>query len=218
MEFVILSIFNMNTEIKISGPFGIYPLKSGGGVLNSLCAERVPLNTVERLTIMGDGTLKDGEETFARYKYFNGIDKPLFFFTKDNYARQDAMWHTVDDKKVLRPHLKLSLYLHDNASLVLYQPRDGSVFTEELYDFIKYFIGANISHINETSPDWMKQNHEMYKIRQDAGAFFQGGSDGFQNGFLYIEFWKPEGAQAFVDYINNNFVYKDAVYVEPDNY
>jgi hypothetical protein len=193
---------------NISGPFGNYPAKSGGGILNALCNERVPLNIVERLTINGDGTLNDGTVQFARYKHFNGIDKPLFFFANDAYARQNAMWHDVGNKKVLRPNLKLCMYLHGNASLVLYKPRDGSVFTEELYDFINGFIGANISHINESSPEWVKQNHEMYKIRKEAAAFFQGGSDGFHNGFLYIEFWKPEGAQAFVDYINNTFVYE----------
>lgn len=208
----------MITEKKISGPFGDYPVNSGGGILNALCKEGVPLNIVEQLTINGNNTLLDGTANFAQYKYFNGIDKPLFFFNKETYSRQNAMWHTVDAKKVLRPHLKLCMYLHGNASLVLYKPRDGSVFTEELYDFIKGFIGANISHVNELSSEWMKRAHEMYKIRQDAGAFFQGGSDGFQNGFLYIEFWKPEGAQAFVNYINENFVYKDAVYREMDNY
>lgn len=34
------------------------------------------------------------------------------------------------------------------------------------------------------------------------------GSSGPYEEFIYIEFWKPEGAQAFVDYVNNNFVYK----------
>jgi len=182
--------------------------KEARRLLNSLCEEGVPLNIVERLTIMCDGTLKDGEETFACYKYFDGIDKPLFFFNSVNYGHQNAVWHTVDGKEVLRPQLKLSLYLHNNASLVLYKPRDRSVFTEDLYDFIKRFMNANISHVTESSSEWTKQNHQMYKIREDAGAFFQGGSDSFHNGFLYIEFWKPKGAQAFVDYVNNTFVYE----------
>lgn len=208
----------MNTEIKISGPFGSYPANSAGGILNSLCNEGVPLNTVERLTLNGDGTIKDGNKEFARYKFFEGVDKPLFYFQDETFARHGAIWHDVNGEKVLRPKLSLGLYHHGNASLVLWNKRDGSLFTEELYDFIKTFVAANVSHVKDDSPDWMKQSHQMYKIRQDAGAFFQGGSSGFNEGFVYIEFWKPEGAQAFVDYINNNFIYKDAVYVEPDNY
>lgn len=195
----------MTTEVKINGPFGLYPRNTGGAILNSIYAMGVPLSTVERLTI-DDGRVLNGPKEFARYKWFEGITQPLFYFQSDVYGRQNVIWS--DDKK-LRPKFHLSLYHHGSASLVIYKQREKDLFTQELYDFIKQFIAANVAHVTENSSDWAKKNNEMYNIRQKAGAFFQGGSNSFDEGFIYIEFWKPEGAQAFVDYVNNNFVYGD---------
>lgn len=197
----------MNAQTSISGPFGNYPRHSSGAVLNALCSASVPLVIVERLTI-GDGRVMDGSKEFARYKWFDGVTQPLFYFQSDTYGRQSALWG--DDKK-LRPKFHLSLHHHGNASLVIYKQRENDLFTQELYDFIKGFIAANVSHVTENSSDWVKKNHEMYNIRQKAGAFFQGGYNSFEEGFIYIEFWKPEGAQAFVDYVNENFVYEGRV-------
>jgi hypothetical protein len=45
---------------------------------------------------------------------------------------------------------------------------------------------------------------ERYKIRQQAGAFLQGGHDR-EEGWILIEFWKPDGAQAIVDWVNQNW-------------
>lgn len=194
----------MTTEAKINGPFGAYPRHSTGAVLNALFSAGVPLVIVEQLTI-DVGRVMDGSKEFARYKWFDGIEQPLFYFQNDVYGRQLATW---DEDKKLRPKFHLSLHHHGSASLVIYKQRDKNLFTKELYDFIKGFIGADVSHVTESSSEWSKKNHEMYKIRQEASAFFQGGSNSFDDGFIYIEFWKPEGGQAFVDYVNNNFVYK----------
>ena len=43
-----------------------------------------------------------------------------------------------------------------------------------------------------------------YHLRQRCGAFLQGGSDK-TSGWILVEFWNPEGAQEFVDYINNEW-------------
>lgn len=195
----------------ISGPFGAYPINSGGGVLNALCGEGVPLNTVERLTIchkVGDyNIVKDGDTEFARYKYFDGIDTPLFMFQNQNYGRHSAVWNEND---VLQPKLKLCLHHHGSASLVMSTHRDNDLFTEDLYLFIKGMLGANRSHISEDSSEWEKLNHKQYVLKNNASAFFQGGSEKFDE-YLYIEFWKPAGAQAFIDHINETFVYKGRV-------
>ena len=200
------------SEIKINGPFGNYPVKGLGGVLNALCAEGVPLHVVESVTLgekHGEYMLvKQGSDEFARYKYFEGIDLPLFYFQGKSYGHQEVMWN---DKDELVPKLKLSMYLHGTASLVVRVDRDGDVFTNELYQFISEIMFSNISHVSEISPDWMIKNNTQYKLRQAAGAFFQGGSGGPEKEWLYIEFALPQGAQAFVDYINNNFVYKGRV-------
>lgn len=196
----------MDSQVKTSGPFGNYSHGSAGAVLNGLCNIGVPLNKVEQVKISKDLVLESDEKsTFARFKWFEDIEQPLFFFTNDVYGRQSAMWG--DDKK-LHAKFHLSLYVHDSASLLIYKDREKDLFTEELYDFMKMFLGANVSHVTENPSAWEKQNHEMYKIRQKAGAFFQGGHRSFDDGFIYIEFHQPKGAQAFVDYVNNNFVYE----------
>lgn len=194
---------------NISGPFGNYNYATAGGVLNALCAEGVPLNTVEHVTVSFTGNhggeIKDGDELFATFKVFPAMNRVLFMFRKHDYGQQTAMWG--DDKK-LHPKFKLCLYVHDQAGLIVRADREKNLFTKELYEFINEFMGANISRIDEGSSDWMKRNHEMYKLRQACGAFFQGGHGGHDKEWLYIEFWKPEAAQAFVDYINENFVYE----------
>jgi hypothetical protein len=41
---------------------------------------------------------------------------------------------------------------------------------------------------------------EANKITHAAGAFCQGGSD-LTEGWIMIEFWKPKGAEQFVDFV-----------------
>ena len=44
-----------------------------------------------------------------------------------------------------------------------------------------------------------------YAAVTEATAFFQGGSESPNSDWYYIEFWKPEGAQAYVDKVNAEF-------------
>lgn len=197
------------TKTIISGPFGSYDYDSMGGVLNSLYKEGVPLNTVERVTVdFKNKVIKDGEVEFAKFKFFENIEKPLFCFQSQNYHRQSSMFDH-DDK--LKPNFKLCMYVHGSASLVISKVEDSRLFTRELYYFIKKIMAANVSHIDEDSPAWMKESNEMYELKNNAGAYFQGGSDSFEDEYIYIEFHKPAGAQAFVDYVNENFTYEGVV-------
>jgi hypothetical protein len=205
----------MNTQNTISGPFGSYPYNSAGAILNSLCHEGVPLNKVESVQI-SENTITYGGKEFARYKFFDGIDKPLFYFQDTAYGRQTAIWYDDQGKKVLKPKFKLSLHTHGSVSLVISEFKDKSLFTEDLWYFIKTMMYANLSFVDENSTQGEKTENEMYKLKKDSGAFFQGGSESPKSEYIYIEFWNPKGAQAFVDYINNNFVYKDEVYVSPE--
>lgn len=194
---------------KINGPFGSYSAKSPGGILNALHAEGVPLTTVERVIVSFDtsvtGTIVEDDKTIATFKYFPDLDKTLFLFQVKTYGKQTATW---DEEGKLRPKFKLSLYHHGSSSLVVSKHKDGDLFTQELFDFVSDLMSANISHVTADSSDYMKEENQKYLIKQEAGAFFQGGSSGFDQEFIYIEFWKPAGAQAFVDYINKNFYYE----------
>lgn len=63
--------------------------------------------------------------------------------------------------------------------------------SKELHGFIRRILSCN----------YMGDYH--YELTRRAGAFFQGGSN-LEEGWLLIEFWKPSGAQEFIDYININ--------------
>lgn len=197
------------SESIVTGPFGSYEPNTMGGMLNLLHGQGVPLTTVENLNF--DFTKKeityDGLP-FAMFKSFDGIEKPLFFFQNQNFGRQQAAW---DEDGKLVPKFHLSLYHHGHSSLVITKQRDCQLFNKELYEFITKMMVANISHVTEDSSDYMKELNEMYLVKNASGAFFQGGSGGMDKEYIYIEFWKPAGAQAFVDYINNNFKYETIV-------
>lgn len=187
---------------KISGPFGSYDWGTAGAILNSLCKHyNIPLPTVERLRI-DKGELTENDKLFANYKWIEGIERPLFRFSDYvTYGRQNRF---VEGK----PKFHLELYVHNNPGFVVSEFRDKKLFTPELWQFVDRMMSANISHMSEHPSEYEKKEHEMYQLRQAAGAFFQGGASGPDQKFIYIEFWKPEGAQAFVDYINENFRYK----------
>ena len=96
------------------------------------------------------------------------------------------------DKDVFVPQYRLSVGLHDNPSLVV----TGFDASQGLRQHIRSFMMTNYM----PSPE--------YKINQDAGAFFQGGYQDAEDdncGFIYIEFWKSAGTQAWIDHLNKTF-------------
>lgn len=52
------------------------------------------------------------------------------------------------------------------------------------------------------SNNWI--DDEEYKVSKGSGAFIQGGSH-LEEGWILIEFWRPEGVQAFVDFITKKW-------------
>ncbi len=168
-------------------PFGNYELGTPGHVLNALCAEGIPMHVAESVTI-GEKEIRLNGKLFAMYKYFFGLDKPFFYFYDTVYKEHNL--EGLPDGK-FKPHFKLSLSNHLTVGLVIH----GQLATEELHHFISSMLTNVIAD-------------PLYKLHKDACAFFQGGSENPKGKYIYIEFWKPESAQAFVDYINNNFVYE----------
>lgn len=160
-----------------SGPFGNYDRHCPGHVLNNLCHLGIPLQIVSSLTVSKDSINYSGKR-FAVYKYFEGIDQPLFHF--DDHHYQTMLNH--DGNYVL------SLGVHGNPSLVL----TGGYHADKVA----------WETINRGLTNYMLD--PFYKLKNESGAFFQGGSQWIDNteGFLYVEFWKPSGAQAWVDAFN----------------
>ena len=142
---------------------------------------------------IGDGEVTLGDRLFARYRYFDGIEQPLFRFTHDAVAgsHPGPMRHTWvrDENNVLRPRFRLGLSVHDTPSLEVY----GVDATAELHRYIGRVMLTQWS------------DRETYRLSQAAGAFFQGGSEDENGECIYIEFWKPAGAEAWVDYLNSTY-------------
>ena len=171
---------------QTSGPFGIYKKCSTGHVLNALCAMGVPVNTVENIRFGGQEQLLLNNEVFANYKYFPGIEQPLFRFQNKVFDQQRFI---KLDNGFLKPDFHLSLSPQGTAGLII----SGPLATPELHEFLCGMFTNRMPDIR-------------YELHQTAGAFFQRGRPTQMDERFYIEFWRPSGAEAFLDYINTNFV------------
>lgn len=178
----------MASKVTNTGSFGTYERGTSGHVLNALCECGVPLHIAEEVNFSNGSTLMYMGEEFCKYKYFDGIDQPLFRFQSEAYGRQAMM--TNPEEGTLKAHFYLCLSVQDTPGLVIRGP-DASV---TLHEFIRYTCLTNDTR------------QPGYKLTQDSGAYFQGGSERPEGEFIFIEFWKPKGAQAFVDFVNENFV------------
>lgn len=152
----------------------------------------IPQDRVDQIWAIAERQTNDGllwdqnhDQYIGRYQFFVGIEQPLFYFNDLELMKQKV--EIIDG--VPHPQFRLNTYVHHNASLVIY----GEHATEHLHTFIRVYALTNLM----TSPG--------YKINQEAGAFFQGGFADPKGQFIYIEFWKPKGAQAFVDYVNKEY-------------
>lgn len=171
-----------------------YPRQSLGHVLDELRSLGIT-ETIAGSVTVGDGKIYYTDEVFARYKYFDGIEQPLFRFSNSVYGQHR---HIVNEQNELKSNFHLSLSNRDTPGLIV----TGFDATQSLREYI--------SKVMFTSIDcWL-----AYKLRADSEAIFQIGSDtpapGHDPfmGYIFIEFQRPEGAQAFVDFINENFVRK----------
>jgi hypothetical protein len=163
-----------------------YARKTVGHILHHLRERGIPERIAGTVTV-GAGVINLFQENFGVYKYFNGIEQPLFRFQDRVYGQH----HHVVDGDYLISNFHLSLSVHNTAGLVV----TGWDATQDLRAFLHRMFTNMMTD-------------ECYAIHKDAGAFFQGGSveaPEDEHGFIYVEFWKPEKAQAFVDYLNKNF-------------
>lgn len=162
-----------------------YPRTSIGHVLHYLREWGVPETTAGRVTV-GNGKISDGNKLFALYRYFDGIEQPLFMFMDTAFKNQIV---EIQADGSLKAKFRLCLGAHMSPSLVV----EGHQATRELYEFLQRKCFTQ--YIDEPG----------YQLTQRSGAFFQGGSHDADGKWFYVEFWRPEGAQAFVDFVNENY-------------
>ena len=164
-----------------------YPRKSIGHVIQALrdwgfCE---PVTGEVRI---GDFMITLHGQPFAAYQYFDGIEQPLFRFAS---GAQRHPWVHIGEG-VHRPNFRLTLGSHDLPSLEV----SGVDACPSLHRYISSTMLTS----------WMDQ--PGYALKNASGAFFQGGSHDETGERIFIEFWKPAGAQAWVDFLNNTFTRK----------
>lgn len=185
---------NMST---FYGPFGKAPHGSSQALLNHLSRSfQVPTTVLEQLQI-DDWQIKYEGKMIGRYKWFDEIDRPLVKWSVaefDRYSAHSFIHHEQKDEKTggvsrfFLPKFGPTLSCHGTPVFEI----SGNRATPELYDFLWGMLTNNI-------------RDERYKISKDAGALFQGGYGSRDGKWFMIEFWRPEGVEEFIDYLNNNY-------------
>jgi len=171
---------NINYEY---GPFGVYKRGSGGHVLNALTHYGINLSLVENIILDSRNNLSYHGKHFGRWCYIDGIEQPLFNFVDPVYT-----------SLCIDGNYQLTLGAHNNPTLI--------ITTNKGNDSVKM-----CSVINECFPS--SPAEPFYNLKEEAGALFKNGSDKPADGRFYIEFWKPAGAQAFLNNFNelkNNLI------------
>lgn len=181
----------MNT---VEGPFGSYDHGAPGAVLNHLVrGENVPLSIVETLQI-GNKVIMKGNEQVGMFKWFDGISTPCVLWQGEfhkNYSEHKA----VNKNGISVPQFRPSLCVHGTPALEV----SGEWATPALHWFLQGMFTNYITDIR-------------YGLKHEAGAFFQGGSGQPNGGWFLVEFWKPEGVETFIQYINEHYDPTDESY------
>ena len=179
-----------------NGPFGRYQRASTGHLLNALCAFGIPLNTVEDIhtkTIPHTTTLELWHRStyFGKCRYFEGIDRPLFNFEDRRFMEQQI---EIGEDGVKKPKFRLVLSGNDTPGFIIW----GHDATPELHDFL---VTSTLAPMGSTA--------ERYKqvplAAVESSAFFQGGKSDLESRYFFVEFFVAQGAQAFMDYVNENY-------------
>jgi hypothetical protein len=175
-----------------NGAFGKYERMSTGHVLNALCHWGIPVTQVETFYTTPKHEIKNNRgQVIGRYKYFDGIEQPLFYFNSP-YEWNNHQYTTerIEERDYIRPNFRLQLSPAGTPGLLVDQ--------KELATPLLHRI------LCATLTNWMKD--PWYAIHKDAGAFFQGGYGSPEGEYFYIEFWQSKGAQAYIDRLNSEYI------------
>lgn len=162
-----------------------YPRQSLGHVLYYLRQWGIPERIAGDVTVSRD-ELTYGGKRFAIFRYFDGIEQPLFRFTDEVYNQQRLQ---LNEDGTLTPLFRLNLSSHLTPCFEIH----GHEATQELYQFLVSRLMS--SDIRDPG----------YRVKTDSGAFFQGGYGNPTGKWFYIEFQIARNAQKAVDFINENY-------------
>jgi hypothetical protein len=195
----------MNPISTNNGPFGICPKRSIGYVLNAMVQYGIPEHTVKEIQdVVGDAVggsiLTAKGDLFGEYRYFQGIEQPLFNFHDEKYMKQPVV--ADPETGVVKPVFRLNLSADEGAAALIVSDRFA---TSELYCFIKEMV-----NIDADSAAYKK-----YELTMNANAALSDNKYFNSEGrCVHVVFWNPSEAQAFVDYINENYMVQKSAEVQ----
>ena len=167
-----------------TGPYGQYAAPTTGHIINAMYHYGIPLHVIDGLSVGIRGGIIDMAEfrvnklsdgkPFCVGKYFDGIDQPLFRF-------EQLVYQCLQDEE---GNYQLTLGNHNQPSLVLHGNHCKDAYP---------VIMACLSNYTKDP---------VYKLKTDAGAFFQSGYYDPEADFYYLNFTNAEKAQLWLDYFN----------------
>lgn len=128
-----------------SGPFGHYPDRSLGLILNQMCDEGIPLTKVETCT--GSSTPGGGQITgsiHGEFRWLGNTNLPLFHWELKAYRDVHRAVHYPEG---IRPVFRLQLDPDHSKPMLRIE---GNLLTESLYDHLKAkFFDKRIDQVLE---------------------------------------------------------------------
>jgi hypothetical protein len=177
----------MNSVSTNSGPFGTAQRGSVNHILNALNHFGVPLGVTQGVQVGGEDITLNGQ-VVAKYRYFDGIDQPLFLVMDKHYMRNPVV---VDPETgISKPVFRLT-----------FSPRGSPCMTVEedinSVEFFEFYVKKLVTVGNLSLGSQLKVN---------SGAVMNEYIDAYeQKKYSCVEFWDHIHAQAFVDYVNENY-------------
>lgn len=159
-------------------------------ILDSLRKDGIPESVINLVKVDKDKIYLHGA-TLSYFKYLDFIDQALFYHCNKEYAKHKHV--LTDNGSIINHKYQLSLSVHGTAALIVY----GLDASQALRKHLRGMLS------NEQNP--------VYTLHEDSGAVFRGGNVNVRDdnhGYIYVEFQKSQGAQAFLDHLNATFKQK----------
>lgn len=178
----------MNTVTSNSGPFGTARRGTVNHVLNALNQFGVPLGISQNCGIGGENITLNNQ-VIARYRYFDSIDQPLFFIKDKYYMKHPVV--SVPETNEVKTVFRLTLSPNSEYPWLSIS---GHQATSELRRFI--MLMCHPSSDDDFSCELLDEPHEMFNGLDHSDIP------------IIVEFRNSKSAQAFVDYLNENYKVK----------
>lgn len=164
-----------------------YPRASAEHLLEALRKLGFNEVIVGTVTFDGGGKISRWGEPFATYKYFDGMEDPLFDFEVSTLNDQRFLINLP----VVKAQFHLSLGSNGQPRFFIRGQRSTKILRTFLYDEMFNPKAPGFSHT------------------RNSGAVFVDGTETDAN-IIELVFLKPKGAQGFIEYVNEQCAFAPA--------